>query len=230
MRIVLLCLIALPALGQELDIIGTWEADGSMFLEEGLLDYVYTGTTIRLTFEEDGSMELLLDIHNLTPLLLPPEKYPGYHAEMGYAFPALQLSVSYMGTYQMDTRNIGMQLEVTGITIGGLEPLDGLLEFGKRLMPVMALISGVDPEDYPAFEAEELVSLFAMYDDDEVREGYALEPFAVEYQYIDLNDYKALYLDFPFRFGHFLIPESDFMRVTATGIRPISWGMVKNGF
>ena len=161
----LILLIALAAPLAAQDLLGTWETRTRLSEVEG-----NTLVTIRMTFEADRGMQMEYHFDDFADpimgLLLEGEDVD---------LPLLQMSVYHEGTYELVENRIHVDLAVARITVGGLDPVEGMVEYLRALLPVLAEIEGISKEDYPAFEEDALAEFRASFDAEAYKEDMALD-------------------------------------------------------
>ena len=85
------------------------------------------------------------------------------------------MSVYYEGTYELVETRIHVDLDVARITVGGLDPVEGMVEYLKALLPVLAEIQGISEDDYPAYEEDALAEFRESFDVEDMKEDMALD-------------------------------------------------------
>lgn len=161
--LILLIALAPPLAAQ--DLLGTWEAQTRLSEVEGT-----TLVTVRMTFEADRGMQMEYHFDDFVDPIMAL-LVEGEDVEL----PPLQMSVFYKGTYELVETRIHVDLAVAKITVGGLDPVEGMVEYLRALLPVLAEIEGISEDDYPVYEEDALAEFRESFDVEDMKEGMALD-------------------------------------------------------
>ena len=216
MSLIFLTALSAPSLADP-DLFGTWQATATPSDSD-----LNTRITIRLSFDQEGGIGMVYDFDDLTASLIgslgetpPPEDLP-----------PLQLSVYYDGTYEVVDDRIHVDLAVTALTVGGLEPVEGMVEWFRSWLRILAEAQGISQDDYPAFEKLALDEFRESLDVEEMKADMAFDLDTLGTYRIEGGVLTLTTEDPEDRFEEEVIV---LRRVDpGTAVAPATWGQVKS--
>ena len=206
--LILLLSLVMPVSGN--DLLGTWETDGYYHVtgvdEEGFA--TLSPMTIRMTFKENLSMQIEFHYEDVSRQFvdLPSNQQP----------PELSMFLFYEGSYEVSGRQVFTDLNVTEFTVGGMEPLEGMLQFMRAILSPLEGNGLIPAEEYPDFVEKTLSDYRKSFNEESLKDSMTLDLNIIEYErhFDRLWIYRNAYLEWTFD----PIP---------TAIRPTSWGQLK---